>query len=132
MLFLYYYFSNSATRVRSRLANLQMDCEPLDEGYMEHFFKSLTKLRNLRVLRLEKLHFTESCSGLLVEVFRTNQKLKELNLILEDTNDIAMKLLFQASRAAMIKYCSSHLAEVFRTNQTLKELKLYLDNIDDR
>uniref|UniRef100_A0A8C6V9X0 Uncharacterized protein n=1 Tax=Naja naja TaxID=35670 RepID=A0A8C6V9X0_NAJNA len=133
--------------VRSRLANLQMDCEPLDEGYMEHFFKSLTKLRNLRVLRLEKLHFTESCSGLLVEVFRTNQKLKELNLILEDTNDIAMKLLceelqhpdckvetleFQASRAAMIKYCSSHLAEVFRTNQTLKELKLYLDNIDDR
>uniref|UniRef100_A0A8C6VDN8 NACHT domain-containing protein n=1 Tax=Naja naja TaxID=35670 RepID=A0A8C6VDN8_NAJNA len=40
-----------------------------------------------------KLHFTESCSGLLVEVFRTNQKLKELNLILEDTNDIAMKLL---------------------------------------
>uniref|UniRef100_A0A2D4H5K3 Pyrin domain-containing protein n=1 Tax=Micrurus lemniscatus lemniscatus TaxID=129467 RepID=A0A2D4H5K3_MICLE len=133
--------------VRSRLLNLQMDCEPLDEGYMEHFFKSLTKLRNLRVLRLEKLHFTESCSTLLVEVFRKNQKLKELNLIFEDTSDIAMELLceklqhpdckvetleFQASEAAMIRYCSRHLAEVFRRNQRLKELKLYLNNISER
>uniref|UniRef100_A0A2D4LFU5 NACHT LRR and PYD domain-containing protein n=2 Tax=Micrurus spixii TaxID=129469 RepID=A0A2D4LFU5_9SAUR len=137
--------NHSTTRVRSRL-NLQIECKPLDEGYMEHFFKSLTKLRNLRVLRLEKLHFTESCSWLLVEVFRKNQKLKELNLIFEDTNFTAMKLLceklqhpdckvetleFQASRAAMIRYCSRHLAEVFRRNQKLKELKLYLDNICD-
>ncbi|XP_026542108.1 NACHT, LRR and PYD domains-containing protein 14-like [Notechis scutatus] len=130
--------------VHSRLANLPKDWKPLDEGYMKHFFKSLTKLRNLRVLRLEKLHFTKSHRGLLVEVFRTNQKLKELNLSLEDTNDIAMNLVcvelqhpdckvetleFQASEEAMI--CSMYLADVFRTNQMLKELKLYLDNISD-
>ncbi|XP_026562489.1 ribonuclease inhibitor [Pseudonaja textilis] len=133
--------------IHSRLANLPKNYRPLDEGYMKHFFKSLTKLRNLKVLRLEKLSFTESCRRLLAEVFRTNQKLKELNLILEDTNDTAMRLLckelqhpeckvetleFQASEAAMISYCNTYLTEVFRTNQRLKELKLNLNNISDR
>ncbi|XP_070788333.1 NACHT, LRR and PYD domains-containing protein 12-like [Pituophis catenifer annectens] len=133
--------------VHSHLVNLQMDWKPfiLDEGYMEHFFKSLTKLRNLRILRLENLHFTRSCSRQLAEIFKTNRKLKELNLILEDTNLSSMDFLCEAledpyckvetlelSGGAMTKYCSRELADVFRRNQKLKNLKLYLYDIDDR
>ncbi|XP_039209162.1 ribonuclease inhibitor-like isoform X2 [Crotalus tigris] len=107
----------------------------LDEVCMEDFFQSLTKLRNLRVLRLEKWSFTQSCSKQLVEVFKTNQKLKEFNLFLKDTNERAMELLCEGLRhpdceieilevggEAMTEY----LAEVFRRNQSLRDLKLWL------
>ncbi|XP_032094614.1 NACHT, LRR and PYD domains-containing protein 12-like [Thamnophis elegans] len=116
----------------------------LDEGYMEDFFKSLTKLRNLRVLRLENLHVTVSCRLQLVEVFRKNQKLKELNFIFEDTNHSAVELLCSALQRpceietlelnvkGMTQKCSMDLADIFWRNQKLKELKLYLYNIDDK
>ncbi|KAK9410167.1 ribonuclease inhibitor-like [Crotalus adamanteus] len=107
----------------------------LDEVYMEDFFQSLTKLRNLRVLRLEKWSFTQSCSKQLVEVFKTNQKLKELNLFLKDKNERAMKLLceglqhpdceieiLEVGGEAMTEY----LAEVFRRNHSLRDLKLWV------
>ncbi|XP_015678997.1 ribonuclease inhibitor [Protobothrops mucrosquamatus] len=111
----------------------------LDEVCMEDFFQSLTKLRNLRDLRLEKWSLTQSCSKQLVEVFKTNQKLKELNLFLKDTNERAMELLceglqhpdckieiLEVGGEAMAKFCSRHLGELFRRNQRLRDLKLWV------
>ncbi|XP_058012029.1 NACHT, LRR and PYD domains-containing protein 3-like isoform X2 [Ahaetulla prasina] len=132
--------------VPSHLANLQTDWKPfiVDEEYMEHLLKSLTKLRNLKVLRFENLHFTQSCWRQLIQIFDTNQKLKELNLIFQVINHETMELLCEALQhpycnvetlelngKAMTGFCSWNLTEVFWRDQRLKELKLYLYNTDN-
>ncbi|XP_070586744.1 NACHT, LRR and PYD domains-containing protein 12-like [Erythrolamprus reginae] len=117
----------------------------LDERYMEDFFKALTKLRNLRELRLNGWSFTESCSRQLAEVFKKNQRLKMLHLAPKDIDDRAAELLCEGlqhvdckvetlvlSGEILIESCSRHLAEVLRKNQRLRELTLYLKNPDDK
>ncbi|XP_070586902.1 uncharacterized protein [Erythrolamprus reginae] len=117
----------------------------LDERYMEDFFKALTKLRNLRELRLNGWSFTESCSRQLAEVFKKNQRLKMLHLAPKDIDDRAAELLCEGlqhvdckvetlvlSGEILIKSCSRHLAKVLRKNQRLRELTLYLKNPDDK
>ncbi|KAM3855918.1 NACHT, LRR and PYD domains-containing protein 6 [Vipera latastei] len=113
------------------------------EEYLEDFFKALTKLRNLRILRLEKWSFTQSCSRQLVEVFKTNQKLKELDLFL--TNETAIQLLCEGLQHPdckieilelyeefMTELYSSHVAEMLRKNQRIKELLMFLIHPEDQ
>ncbi|XP_026546103.1 NACHT, LRR and PYD domains-containing protein 12-like [Notechis scutatus] len=75
----------------------------LDETYMEDFFQALTKLRNLSTLRFIGWSFTESCSRHLTEVFKKNQKLKELQLFLEDTDEKAVELLCEGLQHQVCK-----------------------------
>ncbi|XP_058012047.1 NACHT, LRR and PYD domains-containing protein 3-like isoform X4 [Ahaetulla prasina] len=133
--------------VPSHLANLQTDWKPfiVDEEYMEHLLKSLTKLRNLKVLRFENLHFTQSCWRQLIQIFDTNQKLKELNLIFQVINHETMELLCEALQhpycnvetlelfgKCLNESCSWHLAEVLRKNQRLTKLWLWVQSSDYR
>ncbi|ETE59336.1 NACHT, LRR and PYD domains-containing protein 3, partial [Ophiophagus hannah] len=117
----------------------------LDERYMEDFFKALTKLRNLRELRFSEWSFTEFCSRHLAEVFKKNQRLKVLQLSLEDTDDRAAELLCEGlqhadckietlvlARKVVNESCSRHLAEVLSKNQRLRTLSLSLKNPDDK
>ncbi|XP_032076297.1 NACHT, LRR and PYD domains-containing protein 12-like isoform X2 [Thamnophis elegans] len=117
----------------------------LDERYVEGLFKALTELRNLRELSLVGWSFTESYSRHLVEVFKNNQRLKVLQLSLDDTDDRAAELLCEGLQHAdckvetlvftgesMTEFCSRHVAEVLCKSQSLRELKLWLHNPDDR
>ncbi|XP_070622786.1 uncharacterized protein [Erythrolamprus reginae] len=117
----------------------------LDERYMEDFFKALTKLRNLRELRLNGWSFTESCSRQLAEVFKKNQRLKMLRLAPKDIDDRAAELLCEGlqhvdckveilvlSGEILTESFSRHLVEVLRKNQRLRELTLDLKNPDDK
>ncbi|XP_070586753.1 ribonuclease inhibitor-like [Erythrolamprus reginae] len=112
---------------------------------MEDFFKALTKLRNLRELRLKGWSFTQSCSRHLAEVFKKNQRLKMLRLAPKDIDDRAAEWLCEGlqhvdckvetlvlSGEILTESCSRHLAEVLRKNQRLRELTLYLKNPDDK
>ncbi|XP_070622830.1 NACHT, LRR and PYD domains-containing protein 12-like [Erythrolamprus reginae] len=117
----------------------------LDERYMEDFFKALTKLRNLRDLRLDGWSFTESCSRHLAEVFKKNQRLKMLRLAPTDIDDRAAELLCEGlqhmdckietlvlARKAINESCSRHFAEVLSKMQSLRALGLSLKNVDDK
>ncbi|XP_070622842.1 NACHT, LRR and PYD domains-containing protein 12-like [Erythrolamprus reginae] len=131
-------FPATAWPIRSREWNL-------DERYKEDFFKALTKLRNIRELRLNGWSFTESCSRQLAEVFKKNQRLKMLHLAPKDIDDRAAELLCEGlqhvdckvetlvlSEEILTESCSRHLVEVLRKNQRLRELTLYLKNPDDK
>ncbi|XP_039209165.1 NACHT, LRR and PYD domains-containing protein 12-like isoform X2 [Crotalus tigris] len=116
----------------------------LDERYMEDFFKALTKLKNLSILRLEGWSFTESCSRHLVEVLRKNQRLKELVLeFLKDTDETAVDLLCEGLQHpdCVVETLSieitnesnmRHLADVIRKNQRLRCLFLAMKNLNDK
>ncbi|XP_070586901.1 NACHT, LRR and PYD domains-containing protein 12-like [Erythrolamprus reginae] len=117
----------------------------LDERYMEDFFKALTKLRNLRDLRLDGWSLTESCSRHLAEVFKKNQRLKMLRLAPKDIDDRAAELLCEGlqhmdckietlvlARKAINESCSRHFAEVLSKMQSLRALGLCLKNVDDK
>ncbi|ETE57893.1 NACHT, LRR and PYD domains-containing protein 12, partial [Ophiophagus hannah] len=94
---------------------------------------------------LEGWSFTESCSTHLAEVFRKNQRLKQLRLSLEDTEDIAVELLYgglqhpdckietlEFTGQSMTEFCSRHLAGVLTKNQRLRELNFWLYYPDDK
>ncbi|XP_070586742.1 NACHT, LRR and PYD domains-containing protein 12-like [Erythrolamprus reginae] len=117
----------------------------LNERYMEDFFKELTKLKNLSILSFTGWSFTESCSRHLAEVFRKNQRLKDLQLFLKDTDERAMELLCDGLQHQDCKVetlalgeeiakesIMRPLAEVFRENQRLKKLSLSVKNPDER
>ncbi|XP_070622860.1 NACHT, LRR and PYD domains-containing protein 3-like isoform X2 [Erythrolamprus reginae] len=117
----------------------------LDERYVEDLFKALTELRNLRQLSLVGWSFTESCSRHLAKVFKNNERLKVLELSLEDTDDRAAELLCEGLQQAdckveklvftgdsMTEFSSRHVAEVLCKKQRLRELRLWLHNPDDR
>ncbi|XP_034276015.1 NACHT, LRR and PYD domains-containing protein 6 isoform X3 [Pantherophis guttatus] len=117
----------------------------LDERYVEDFFKALTKLRHLQILRLPGGFLTKSCSRHLEKTFRRNQRLEQLELSPVNADGKAMELLcaglqhpdckvkeLQLSEESLNESFSKHLAEVLRKNQGLRVLKLFFKNTDDR
>ncbi|XP_070599553.1 NACHT, LRR and PYD domains-containing protein 3-like isoform X4 [Erythrolamprus reginae] len=119
--------------------------EDLEERYMEHFFKALTKLRNLSVLRLSRLILTESCSRYFTEVLRKNQRLRKVLLNFENQDDKAMERLCNVLKhpqctiqtlglygLVLTKSCSRYFTEVLRKNQRLRKVLLNFENQDDK
>uniref|UniRef100_A0A8C6V8K1 Uncharacterized protein n=1 Tax=Naja naja TaxID=35670 RepID=A0A8C6V8K1_NAJNA len=117
----------------------------LHERYVEDFFKALTKLRNLSILRLDGEIPTKSCNRHLAEVLRKSQRLRELDLSFKSLDDETMKLLWDGLKQPECRIetlrldgkiqsesCSRHLAEVFRKNQRLRVLFLSLKNPDEK
>ncbi|XP_070599927.1 NACHT, LRR and PYD domains-containing protein 3-like isoform X2 [Erythrolamprus reginae] len=119
--------------------------EDLDERYMEHFFKALTKLRNLSALRLGGKVATISCSCPLAEVLSKNQRLREITLSFKSYEDKSMELLCDGLKTPWctvekLKFygeildesCSGYLADVLKKNQRLRELELCFSSPDEK
>ncbi|KAG8125579.1 hypothetical protein E2320_020752, partial [Naja naja] len=94
---------------------------------------------------MRRWDFSESSIRLLAEIFRKNQRFKELKLSLEDTEERAVKLLYDGLLysdcevetlwligKSVTKFCSRHLSEILKKNQRLRELQLCLYSPDDK
>ncbi|KAL7992047.1 hypothetical protein Chor_016303, partial [Crotalus horridus] len=156
------------------IKRLQLGGENTNESYMRHLtevFKENQRLRHLCLslknpddkaikvlceglkhpqctiesLQLGGENTNESYMRHLTEIFRKNQRLRELSLSLNNTDDRVIKILCEGLKHPQCtierlelggentnESYTGHLAEVFRENQRLRELCLCLKNPDDR
>ncbi|KAM6460073.1 NACHT, LRR and PYD domains-containing protein 12 isoform 2-T4 [Liasis olivaceus] len=112
---------------------------------LELFFKTLTSLRKLKLLRFRRGFLKESSCRHVAEVLKKNQRLRELYLSDGGINDVGIKLLCEGLKHPnclleklrlydehLTKSCGECLAEVLRKNENLKELALAPCEIDDK
>ncbi|KAL7992037.1 hypothetical protein Chor_016293 [Crotalus horridus] len=122
------------------------------ESFLRNTNDQTTELlcEGLKESNIETLHIlgeilTKSCSKLLADVLRKNQRLRVLKLSLKNPDDTTMELLYdglkhsectietlQLAGKILTEYFRMHLAEVLKRNQRLRVLKLSLENPDDK
>ncbi|XP_026550310.1 NACHT, LRR and PYD domains-containing protein 12-like [Notechis scutatus] len=133
-------------RKNQRLRELDLSFRNPHEKTMELLCEGLKHPEcTIAKLRLDVNILTESCSRHLADIFRKNQRLRELDLSLRNPDEKTMELLCDGLKHPactvvklrfdvdiLTELFSRHLAEVLRKNQRLKELDLSLKNPDEK
>ncbi|XP_015745807.1 NACHT, LRR and PYD domains-containing protein 12-like, partial [Python bivittatus] len=133
-------------RKNQRQRELKLSFYSSDGNGVEMMFEGL-KHPDCKVekLWLDGEFFDESCGRDFAEVLSKNQRLRELILYLNKSDEKAVEMLFEGLKhldckveklwldgTFLTESCSGHFAEVLSKNQRLRELKLPLLNTDDR
>ncbi|KAM6460066.1 NACHT, LRR and PYD domains-containing protein 12-like isoform 4-T4 [Liasis olivaceus] len=128
-----------------RLRELKLSLCNTDDGAMEMLCEGLKHPDcTVEKLWLDGTFLTESCSRHFAEVLSKNQRLRELLMYLDRSDEDAVEMLYEGLKhpdckveelwigGAFLKAsCGRHIARVVRINQTLCELFLYDDSISD-
>ncbi|XP_032068488.1 NACHT, LRR and PYD domains-containing protein 3-like [Thamnophis elegans] len=129
-------------KTNQRLGVLELSFKSYDDKTMKLLCDGLNNPEcTLKKLKINGEILTESCSRHLAEVLRKNQRLRELYLYINNTDNKAMELLcdglkhpqctietLELAGGIRTESCSRHLAEALRKNQRLRELYLDIDN----
>uniref|UniRef100_A0A8C6VCF6 Uncharacterized protein n=1 Tax=Naja naja TaxID=35670 RepID=A0A8C6VCF6_NAJNA len=133
-------------RENQRLKKLLLTLKNPDERAMEILCEGLKHPQcTLEMLVLGGENAKESTMRRLTEVFKENQRLKNLCLALKNPDDRVMEVLVEGlkhprcsieilefSGESLSESCLRYLAEVFRGNQRLRQLELSLRNPDEK
>ncbi|KAL7992045.1 hypothetical protein Chor_016301 [Crotalus horridus] len=133
-------------RKNQRLRELFLAIKNLNDKAMEVLCEGLKHPQcTIERLQIVSEITNESNMRHLADVFRKNQRLRELFLAIKNLNDKAMEVLCEGLKHPQCpietlhlygentnESYMSHLTEVFRENQRLRELCLFLKNPDDR
>ncbi|KAG8125574.1 hypothetical protein E2320_021311 [Naja naja] len=133
-------------RRNQRLKELQLWLSNPDDRAVELLLEGLQHPDcRIEKLGLDKEFITESCRKHLAVVLRKNQKLRELELNLKNTDDKIMEVLSEGLKHPKCKIetlqlrgevlnetFSKHLEGILRKNQTLRELELTFKDTNDK
>uniref|UniRef100_A0A8C6V9K9 NACHT domain-containing protein n=1 Tax=Naja naja TaxID=35670 RepID=A0A8C6V9K9_NAJNA len=122
-------------RRNQRLKELQLWLSNPDDRAVELLLEGLQHPDcRIEKLGLDKEFITESCRKHLAVVLRKNQKLRELELNLKNTDDKIMEVLSEGLKhpKCKIETLHKHLEGILRKNQTLRELELTFKDTNDK